>query len=273
MNRQEAFRILGVPSSATEEEIKKAYRAAASKHHPDKGGDEVKFKELQEAARVLATAESEPPPGFRHGFGPGFGTVSQAELDEMLKQFHSTAFGQGRKQLFQSVINVTFDEAFNGVVKQVDIGMGVPVQTVTIPQGVGEGEIIKTIDGDSRIIRVYASITGPYKIDWGQNNPHDRGNLTQDVYISPFIMIMGGFIEVKMIDGGVVQVRIPAGLEANKLLKVAERGYWKNSGGSRARGHLFLRAIPEIKKLEELKVADVTAFIKAVNEREPSASA
>ena len=44
---------LGVPRTATADEIKKAFRKLARKHHPDAGGDEAKFKELNEAYDCL----------------------------------------------------------------------------------------------------------------------------------------------------------------------------------------------------------------------------
>ena len=47
------YKILGVSRSATQEEIKKAFRKLAQKHHPDAGGDENKFKEINEAYEVL----------------------------------------------------------------------------------------------------------------------------------------------------------------------------------------------------------------------------
>ncbi|MBI5742596.1 MAG: DnaJ domain-containing protein, partial [Candidatus Niyogibacteria bacterium] len=48
------YKILGIPRTASKEEVKKAYRTAAHKHHPDKsGGDEAKFKEANEAYQVL----------------------------------------------------------------------------------------------------------------------------------------------------------------------------------------------------------------------------
>ena len=48
------YQTLGVPRTATADEIKKAFRKLARKHHPDAGGDEAKFKELNEAYEVLS---------------------------------------------------------------------------------------------------------------------------------------------------------------------------------------------------------------------------
>ena len=48
------YKTLGVPRTATADEIKKAFRKLARKHHPDAGGDEAKFKELNEAYEVLS---------------------------------------------------------------------------------------------------------------------------------------------------------------------------------------------------------------------------
>jgi DnaJ-class molecular chaperone len=51
MNYYEA---LGITKSASQEEIKKAFHKLAHKYHPDKGGDEKKFKEINEAYQVLS---------------------------------------------------------------------------------------------------------------------------------------------------------------------------------------------------------------------------
>jgi len=48
------YKILGISNNASPEEIKKAYYKLAHKHHPDKGGDEKKFKEINEAYQVLS---------------------------------------------------------------------------------------------------------------------------------------------------------------------------------------------------------------------------
>lgn len=48
------YKILGVPRNAEQDEIKKAYRKLARKNHPDAGGDEEKFKQINEAYEVLS---------------------------------------------------------------------------------------------------------------------------------------------------------------------------------------------------------------------------
>ncbi|MFA7133087.1 MAG: DnaJ domain-containing protein, partial [Bacteroidales bacterium] len=47
------YEILGIGRNATPEEIKKAFYKLAHKHHPDKGGDAEKFKEINEAYQIL----------------------------------------------------------------------------------------------------------------------------------------------------------------------------------------------------------------------------
>src|ERR1700723_3004357 len=76
------YSILGIQKNASEEEVKKAYRTLAHKHHPDKaGGDEKKFKEINEAYQVLSDKNkraqydrfgtADPMGGFGGGGGPG----------------------------------------------------------------------------------------------------------------------------------------------------------------------------------------------------------
>ncbi len=58
MSKRDYYEVLGVSKSASADEIKKAYRRLAVQHHPDKdGGNEEKFKEINEAYDVLKDAQ------------------------------------------------------------------------------------------------------------------------------------------------------------------------------------------------------------------------
>ena len=97
MAKRDYYDILGVPRNATEEDIKKAYRKLAMKHHPDRNqGDkakvsEEKFKEAKEAYEMLTDAQKraaydqfghagvDPNMGGGRGAGPeGFGGFAEA---------------------------------------------------------------------------------------------------------------------------------------------------------------------------------------------------
>jgi len=72
------YNILNVSEKASEAEIKKAYRKLAAKHHPDKGGDEAKFKQINEAYSMIGNSqkrqEYENAQNFG-GFGEAFGDL------------------------------------------------------------------------------------------------------------------------------------------------------------------------------------------------------
>jgi len=108
------YQILGLSRDASSDDIKKAYRKLAHKYHPDKGGDESKFKEINEAYQILSDTDkknqydkfgrvSEGGSGFEgFDFGFGFGNrgfgedleFDMGDLGEVMEEF----FGGGQKQ-------------------------------------------------------------------------------------------------------------------------------------------------------------------------------
>ena len=83
MSKRDYYEVLDVARDVNESNLKKAYKRMASKHHPDKGGDEEKFKEAKEAYDILSNAQKraaydqyghagvDPAAGGAGGFGGG----------------------------------------------------------------------------------------------------------------------------------------------------------------------------------------------------------
>ncbi len=108
---EDFYKILGVSKNASKDEIKKAYRKLAHKHHPDKnGGDEKTFKKISEAYHVLSDDKKREQydnfgrsgPGMGSGAsssGRGFGGFSQADFDmgDIFEEFFGFSRGGKRR--------------------------------------------------------------------------------------------------------------------------------------------------------------------------------
>lgn len=136
------YKILGVEKNASQDEIKKAFRKLAHQHHPDKGGDEKKFKEASEAYQILsdekkrAEYDTYGSAGGGHGFGGGQGGFSGfqggfggqggfegVDLNDIFGDF----FGGGRREQVRRGrdiavdLEISFSEAVFGVEHKVRI--------------------------------------------------------------------------------------------------------------------------------------------------------
>jgi molecular chaperone DnaJ len=140
MSHKDYYKILGVEKGAPTEDIKKAFRKLAHKHHPDKGGDEAKFKEANEAYQVLSdekkraeydaygqTFGGNGPQGFS-GQGGGFsgfeGFGSQGFEGVDLNDIFGDFFGGGRPQARRGRdisidLELSFSESVFGVTRKV----------------------------------------------------------------------------------------------------------------------------------------------------------
>ena len=111
------YEVLGVEAGADKAQIKKAYRKLAVKHHPDKGGDEDKFKEASEAYSILSDdkkrQEWEASQNPHQGFPPGFNPMA----DWMRRQAGAYQATQGRTQTDTEMgfnIRVSLDQIKKG---------------------------------------------------------------------------------------------------------------------------------------------------------------
>ena len=145
MSKQDYYAVLGVAKSASPAEIKKAYRKLAMKHHPDRNpGDktaEVKFKEIQQAYAVLSNPQKRSAydqfghagVGGNGGFG-GAGGFNFEDVGDIFDNIFGDIFGGGkgassrrqrsRQQRGSDLVyelNLTLEEVFHGVVKEIKI--------------------------------------------------------------------------------------------------------------------------------------------------------
>ncbi len=147
MSKRDYYEALGVPKNASEEEIKKAYRKLAMKHHPDRNqGDsaksaEEKFKEIKEAYEMLSDAQKRAAYD-QHGFagvdpnmrgGPGAEGFAGGGFAEAFGDIFGDMFGQSRggrasggRQVFRGAdlsyaMEVTLEEAARGKEAQIRI--------------------------------------------------------------------------------------------------------------------------------------------------------
>jgi len=119
MSAESYYNILGVSETATQDEIKKAYRKKAVEHHPDKGGDEQVFKKISEAYDTVGDENKRRQYDAQKNnpFGGGFNP-----FEDFFSQFGGRQQRQQRPQVPDKVVNldVTVIESYLGVDKTIN---------------------------------------------------------------------------------------------------------------------------------------------------------
>src|SRR3989338_9594818 len=141
MANKDYYNVLGVSRDASEDDIKKSYRKLAHQHHPDKqGGDEKKFKEINEAYQVLSNKEKRHQydqfgqtfsgngsgqrsglGGFEGGQASGFDFSGTGFEDIFSEMFGGAGRSGGRVRAgadIQVAVEIAFDEMVAGVKKE-----------------------------------------------------------------------------------------------------------------------------------------------------------
>jgi len=168
------YSALGINRSASPEEIKRAYRSMAMKHHPDRGGDESKFKQINEAYEILSDpdkkqmvdmgvdpkAQQQGHGGFQQGpFEFHFGS---GNFEDVFSQFGFGFGGRRRQQQRNKTFNINVEVALEEVLTGKDISAEVAVPggsrktiNISIPPGIQSGQQIRYQGlGDSSIAGV-----------------------------------------------------------------------------------------------------------------------
>lgn len=253
------YSILGVAKNASQDEIKKAYRKLASKHHPDKGGDTRKFQEIQSAYETLSDPikrqeyDNPQPQGPNFGAYSHFGNTPEDIFAQMFGGGSPFGFRQQarRNKNINLKIQITLEEVING--KQIIGNVGLlsgreqPVE-INIPQGLSSGDVIRYQGlGDDSIPQLPR---GDLVVTI-EEIPHptfirENIDLHMDYEISIFDLILGTNIDIRTADGSILQVAVPKGTQPET--KLSCKGYGVPRRNSPLRGNLYIKLKSKIPK-------------------------
>ncbi|MBI3260983.1 J domain-containing protein [Candidatus Berkelbacteria bacterium] len=165
------YDVLGANRSASADEIKRAYRKLAHEHHPDKGGNHEKFKEINEAYQVLSDPQKRAQydqfghAGVGTGGAGGFGSRGFEGFDfGQGGDGFSFSFGGGLGDIFGDV----FSQAFSQVQSELPI---------TLTQAIlGDQFDVRTNSGETLLIRIPPGTQDGTTLRFrGKGNAHRRG--------------------------------------------------------------------------------------------------
>lgn len=281
------YAALGVKRDASQDEIRKAYRALARKHHPDLNpGDkaaEERFKAISSANDLLSDAEKRarfdrgeidatgaerPPPGYYRdhaGASPSYGSdagfADMVDEDELLAHI----FGRGARRGQGSTIrmkggNITarldidFLDAVNGATKRVTLPDGTIVD-VTVPPGTHEGQVLRLRGKGTPGIGGGAPGDLLVEVMVGAHRHFTRrdDDILLDLPISLTEAVLGGRVEVPT-PAGPVAMKIPKGSNTGTVLRLKGRGV-KRRDGTRGDAFATLRVM-----LPDAPDAELEAF-------------
>jgi DnaJ-class molecular chaperone len=286
MNSKDFYKTLGVSKTATDAEIKSAYRKLARTHHPDidkSAGAAEKFKELSEAYQVLSNPEKRkmydqfgsaafsgngagggnPFAGGGNPFGGGFsystrgGNADFGGFEDPFELFETifgggfgNAFSQGFKRRPTYQLDITFDEAVHGSHKEVEVPDEKNQRkrlSIRVPAGVDTGTRMRF--GEIEIV---------FRVKGSHEFQREGADIFTEARLSIPQVVLGDSVDVNTISGK-VSLKIPAGTDPGSLIKIKGKGVPHLRGG---RGDHYVRVRVEIpKKLssEEKKLYEALA--------------
>lgn len=223
------YQLLGVNRDASSEEIKKAYRRLAMKHHPDKGGNEAEFKKINEAYDVLSdmqkkAAYDNPQSAFHNWNNPNPGDrFDYEDIMSHVRNYQQTQ-NQAKNPDAITDINISLVHIFTGTDFLVDVGYtkeiiyinpGIRNGTKLRIKGKGPNRYKGSAPGDL-IVRVY--------IDIPENMAIDGNDFFVRIELDALKAIVGTSITFNHPTGKELKIIIPKGTQNGARLRLKGLG-------------------------------------------------
>ncbi len=240
------YEILGVSKTATEEEIKKAFRKKAHEHHPDKsGGDEAKFKELNEAYQVLGNADkrsqydrfgsayNQAGQGFGGGAGFDGFNINMDDLGDLFGGF-GDMFGFGGKKKnratrghdIQVNVQVPFMDSIFGTEKEIrfeKIGVCKRCSGTRAEPG-SDTKTCSTCHGQGTVTQMQRTMFGQIQMQTACPECQGEGK----IITKPCTQCRGRGLEEEKV---VMTIKIPAGISDGEMIRLTGAGEAGEKGG------------------------------------------
>ena len=284
------YDILGVNEQSTSAEITKAFKDLAKQHHPDRGGTQEKFQEINEAHDTLKSSQKRHDYDSMRKFGGGTGGAQHPFFNEDIFGDIFSGFGQGGDMDFNGRFNFTGrngDERIFRNVRQgnrsVNVRMAISIKeamtsdektinyklpsgrdefaTVKIPAGVQHGVTFKYAGmGDDSIKNMPRGDLMVQMSVLDSDGYTRKGNdLYTDKTIDCFQAVRGHRIQLKTLEDSVITVNVPSGTQPGTMLMVRGKGMpiHKTIG---IRGNLYVKIhvlIPQLSATDLKKIKDL----------------
>jgi curved DNA-binding protein len=230
---KDPYVILGVQKSASDKDIKKAYRNLAKEYHPDKAeGNEEKFKEVADAYETLGNLQNKEAYDNRRSnpFDQGLGGFGNDMFEDLLKNANfSGAFNQrygyntkGRNTT--GVLRITLADAYYGTSRDVQIGM--KVVKLDIPAGIRTGQKIrlKGLGQRGQTEKLSGDLIMTIEVINDNNFFIDNQGLHTIKNINLFDSLLGGKDIIRCFDKNIT-FTIPKGTPNGKVLRIKAKGF------------------------------------------------
>lgn len=237
------YKILGVGKTASEAEIKSAYRKLVKKHHPDlnpnNADNEAKFKQINAAYETLSDAEKrhqyDTPQtnSYTYGRNNNPGNFNDVFRDIFGQNEFNQFFG-GRQRFHHNVnytieIHLSLEEICTGIDREVTVKLPtgeIKKVMVNIPKGVANGHkiILRQRGGNSNPQIPPGDLVIICRIKPHPIFNRHKNNLVIELPVNVFGLLAGDQQEIVTIDGTKVNVKILAGTNAGATLRIANKG-------------------------------------------------